>query len=242
VDPEQPAWPPRRINARADTRVGPPGGPAQTPSGTLRAICVGRLSLGDVSIGPPRHSPQSIFAQLLRGALRFRYSVFPTALRSGTNRFVPGFFERSSSLRRIFLSKRSTTDSVVDCSCSIRSARASFMTSCITSPKIARGDDGSMSSSGRPWISFNGHCISDANLDGPDRRGAVTLPIARGRAGRLPWGSKTSLQAFLVQPLTKLYGPTREVEGVPTIHAFRPDPLIPRCKGSMRASIEPASG
>lgn len=26
------------------------------------------------------------------------------------------------------------------------------------------------------------------------------------------------------------------------IHAFGPDPLIPRCKGSMRATIEPASG
>jgi ATP-dependent Clp protease adaptor protein ClpS len=26
------------------------------------------------------------------------------------------------------------------------------------------------------------------------------------------------------------------------IHAFGPDPLIPRCKGSMRASIEPAPG
>lgn len=26
------------------------------------------------------------------------------------------------------------------------------------------------------------------------------------------------------------------------IHAFGPDPLIPRCKGSMSATIEPASG
>jgi ATP-dependent Clp protease adaptor protein ClpS len=26
------------------------------------------------------------------------------------------------------------------------------------------------------------------------------------------------------------------------IHAFGPDPLIPRCKGSMSATVEPASG
>jgi ATP-dependent Clp protease adaptor protein ClpS len=26
------------------------------------------------------------------------------------------------------------------------------------------------------------------------------------------------------------------------IHAFGPDPLIPRCKGSMSATIEPAPG
>lgn len=26
------------------------------------------------------------------------------------------------------------------------------------------------------------------------------------------------------------------------VHAFGPDPLIPRCKGSMRATVEPANG